>query len=102
MHAAAGATSGRCERATWQGALAALIVTPAVSLALMFLPFAEVFRENPTIPAAIAGLLAHVLISRLTPPPRQSFEQVAETLALERQAIEGTGSLHKTAEIAAK
>ena len=90
------------KRATWQGALAALIVTPAVSLALMFLPFAEVFRENPTIPAAIAGLLAHVLISRLTPPPRQSFEQVAETLALERQAIEGTGSLHKTAEIAAK
>lgn len=77
------------KRATWQGGLAALVVTPAVSLALLYLPVAPQFRENPTLPAVLAGFIAHLLVSRLTPPPTHDFEQVAEALARERQAIEG-------------
>jgi SSS family solute:Na+ symporter len=79
------------KRATWQGALAALVVTPAVSLVLMFAPAAAVLHENPTIPATLVGLLAHIVVSRLTPPSRRTFEQVAQALAHEREAIEKAG-----------
>jgi SSS family solute:Na+ symporter len=70
------------KRATWQGALAALITTPVVSLAVMkFL--------DPTLPATLAGALALALVSLVTPPKRRSFEEVAEAMTLERQSIEG-------------
>jgi SSS family solute:Na+ symporter len=77
------------KRSTWQGALAALITTPAVSLAVMFIPRQAKFWENPTIPATVVGLIAHIVVSRLTPPSQRSFEEVAEALSRERQAIEG-------------
>jgi SSS family solute:Na+ symporter len=77
------------KRSTWQGALAALVTTPVVSLALMFLPTTAAFRENPTIPATVVGLIAHVLGSLLTTPSQHSFEEIAEALSRERQAIEG-------------
>ena len=76
-------------RSTWQGALAALVTTPVVSLTLMFIPTTAAFQENPTIPAAVVGLFAHLVVSLLTTPPQRSFEEVAETLSHERQAIEG-------------
>ena len=76
------------KRSTWQGALAALVVTPLVSLALMRLTV--VFRENPTIPAALAGLVAHVVTSLLTPRRQRTFEEIAAILAAERQSIEET------------
>jgi solute:Na+ symporter, SSS family len=77
------------KRATWQGALAALVTTPAVSLALVFLPLTTRFRDNPTIPATLVGVVAHVAISLVTPAPRVAFDAVAEALDRERQAIEG-------------
>jgi len=70
------------KRATWQGALAALVTTPAVSLALMR------SLDNPIVPAAVAGAVALVAVSFLTPKTQISFEQVAERLAHERLAIE--------------
>jgi len=76
-------------RATWQGALAALITTPLVSLAVMFIPSQAAFWGNPTIPATVMGLLAHVIVSALTPPQSRSFDEVAAAVAKERQAIEG-------------
>jgi SSS family solute:Na+ symporter len=77
------------KRAAWQGALAALVTTPAVSLAVMFIPSQAKFWGNPTIPATVIGLIAHVVVSRLTPPQKRSFEEVAEAMTRERQAIEG-------------
>ena len=77
------------KRATWQGALAALITTPIVALAMMFLPVATQFSDNPTIPATLAGLLVHVVVSLLTPPSTQSFDVTVEAMRKERQAIEG-------------
>lgn len=70
-------------RATSEGALAALVTTPAVALAGMKI------WSNPTLPAMVAGALALVVVSRLTPPKRFSVEQVAERMSRERQAIEG-------------
>lgn len=77
------------KRSTWQGALAALIATPAVSLALKFIPAAASFRANAIIPATVVGLLAHVVVSRLTPPSPHGFDEIAEAMSRERQAIEG-------------
>ncbi len=89
------------KRSTWQGALAALIATPAVCLVLRaipaaallrvsaMIPAAETLREIAIIPATVAGLLAHVVVSRLTPASPRSFEEIAEAMARERQAIEG-------------
>jgi len=76
-------------RATWQGALAALIATPAVSVGCSF--YFSKSLPNPSIPATLGGVLALVLVSLVTPPTATSFEQVAETLARQRQEIETTG-----------
>jgi SSS family solute:Na+ symporter len=74
-------------RATWQGALAAQIITPLVSLtAVIFFPKAA---WNNAVILAVPGVVAHVLVSWLTPPPARSFDQVAEALNRERQSIEG-------------
>jgi solute:Na+ symporter, SSS family len=75
-------------RGTWQGALAALAVTPAVSLALMFFPGVAGDLNNAIIPT-LAGIVAHSLVSSLTPRTSPSFEQVVEALTRQRQAVEG-------------
>lgn len=77
------------KRATWQGALAALVTTPAVSLAVMFIPSQSRFWGNPTIPATIVGFIAHIVVSSLTPMQTIPFDEVALAVARERQAIEG-------------
>src|ERR1017187_8525568 len=46
------------KRATWQGAVGALIATPAVVLAVMFIPAQAKFWGNPTIPAVVVGIIA--------------------------------------------
>jgi SSS family solute:Na+ symporter len=83
------------KRSNWQGALAALIVTPAVSLLLMFSHRRGGIFDNPIIVASLVGLLAHVIVTCLTPAPQMSFETVAEAMARERQNIEGA-SAHST------
>lgn len=72
------------KRATWQGALAALVVTPLVSIAILALNL----MGNPTLPATLAGALAQVVVSLLTPAKSRTFEQVAEAMTRERQHIE--------------
>ncbi len=74
-------------RGTWQGATAALAVTPAVSLALMTLPTSDHLLRNPLTPA-LAGVLAHVAVSMATPPSRRTFIEMAEAVARERQSVE--------------
>jgi SSS family solute:Na+ symporter len=70
-------------RVTWQGGLTALIVTPVVSLVGMK------FVSIPTLLAMATGAAALIIVSLLTPPRRRSIEEVAETMARERQSIEG-------------
>ena len=77
------------KRATWQGAVGALIATPAVVLAVMFIPAQAKFWGNPTIPAVVVGIIAQVVVSLLTPPSARSFDEVALAMSRERQHIEG-------------
>jgi SSS family solute:Na+ symporter len=60
-----------------------------VSLIVMLTPSQAKFWGNPTIPATLAGLIAQVAVSWLTPPRHRSFEDVAQAMKSERQEIEG-------------
>lgn len=86
-------------RSTWQGALAALVVTPIASLAVMFSPARAGFLNNAIIPAFV-GMFAHVIVSLLTPPTSPGFEQVVEMMNRERRAVEDK-SLHRARATAA-
>jgi SSS family solute:Na+ symporter len=77
------------KRANWEGALAALITTPAVSLAVIFIPAQAKFWGYPAIPAVCAGALAQVVVSLLTAPNMLSFAEVAQDMTRERESIEG-------------
>jgi SSS family solute:Na+ symporter len=76
------------KRANWQGALAALITTPLVSLVVIRVPSLTSFWGYPAIPAVAAGVLAQVIVSLLTPAQPSNFAGVAERMTRERQAIE--------------
>jgi hypothetical protein len=54
----------------------------------MAVPAVKQNLGDGTIPATLAGLLAHIIVSSITPRPQHSFEEVAEALSRERQAIE--------------
>ncbi|PWU20179.1 MAG: hypothetical protein C5B50_04630 [Verrucomicrobia bacterium] len=73
-------------RATWQGAMAALIITPLVSLVVMK------FTDRPVLPASLAGAIAQVIVSLVTAPKQRSFAEVAEAMTRQRQSIEGVPS----------
>ncbi|HVU08968.1 MAG TPA: sodium:solute symporter family protein [Verrucomicrobiae bacterium] len=77
------------KRANWQGALAALIATPVVSLAVILIPSLTRFWGYPAIPAIVAGGLAQTIVSLLTPPQQSSFAEIAEKMTREREIIEG-------------
>ncbi len=76
------------KRANWQGALAALLTTPVISLLVISIPALTKFWGYPAIPAVIAGAAVQFLVSTLTSPTSVSFEKTAETISRERQAVE--------------
>lgn len=80
------------KRATWQGALAALVTSPVVSLIVMFVPSQTALWGEPGIPACIGGLVAHVVVSLMTPPPSHAFDDIVQAMRRERQSIEGAVS----------
>lgn len=78
------------KRATWQGALAALVTTPVVSLVGMGLWSTQ--RLPGTLAGALAtvvGALALLLVSLLTAPNPLSFAEVAALMARQRLLVEG-------------
>jgi SSS family solute:Na+ symporter len=79
------------KRATWQGALAALITTPLVALAIMFLPGRMFIWDNPVLPATLAGFIAHIVTSLLTPRRTSTFEEIVKKMHHERAEIENAG-----------
>lgn len=74
------------KRATWQGAMAALVITPVITLIAREF-FATAFWNNAVILAA-PGFVVHFIVSLLTPKPSRTFEEVATALTQERQNIE--------------
>ncbi len=81
------------QRANWRGALAALVVTPAVSLAAM------PFINNPILPATLTGAMALIVVSLLTAAPTRTFDQVAKAMLHERESIEGKSSDEASAKL---
>lgn len=77
------------KRSNWQGALAALVVTPVVALSLMVFRSKAGLLSVPILPAVVAGMVVHIVVSLLTPASGHSFEEVAEAMRNEREAIEG-------------
>jgi SSS family solute:Na+ symporter len=75
-------------RATWQGALAALIVAPTVSITLMLFPRQLGFLGDPGILAAVASFIAHVVGSLVTPRNLTGFDEVSEIMKNQRQELE--------------
>jgi solute:Na+ symporter, SSS family len=74
------------KRATWQGAMTALILTPLISLsAMLFFPNS---LWNNAVILTIPGFVAHFIVSLLTPKPTRSFADVAASLKHERENIE--------------
>ena len=73
-------------RATWQGAMTALILTPVLTLIAMIY-FRKASWNNPVL-LAIPGFIAHFIVSLLTPKPVRSFEEVAAASKHERDNIE--------------
>jgi SSS family solute:Na+ symporter len=76
-------------RATWQGALAALVTTPLVSLTIKLGHLQTGLWNDPVILATAVGFLAHFAVSAITTPNARTFEEVAQAMTHERQAIEG-------------
>lgn len=79
-------------RATWQGALAALVTSPLISLAVMLVPGQTARWNDPIIPASVGGLLAHAIVSLLTPRSQHSFDEIVQAMHRERAAIETTAA----------
>jgi SSS family solute:Na+ symporter len=77
-------------RATWQGALGALVSTPIASVAVMFAPARMGFLNNAVIPTLV-GVIAEITISVFTPPTLPGFEEVVEMMRHERRPVEGEG-----------
>lgn len=71
------------------GALAALVVAPAVSLLLFNQPTWLAFWGNPVIPAVLASAAAAVIGSLLTQAPTVSRAQALALLNQQRAAMEG-------------
>jgi SSS family solute:Na+ symporter len=80
------------KRAHWPGALAALMITPVVSLGVINIPAWTQFWGYPAIPAVLAGLLAHIIVSLLSAPDRRRFAEIAAAMSREREKIEGRSS----------
>lgn len=76
------------DRATWQGALAALIVAFVVATFILYVPGQRERWGDAMIPATLAGLVAHVTVSCCTPRKTVSFEETAEVMRRERHHIE--------------
>ena len=76
------------QRATWQGAIAALITGSAVSfLILTSTPLSEYFG-NPILPALAGATLAHIVVSLATPRNEVSPADALEQINHERKAMD--------------
>ncbi len=75
-------------RATWQGAIAALLSGSVISLTILNLPSVLAFWGTPILPALTAALVAHVLFSLLSPRKTVSPEEVLEIINAERVAMD--------------
>lgn len=75
------------KRATWQGAIACLISGSVISFIVLSITSLSKYFGNPIIPSLIGALLAHVIVSFMTPRNEVSDEQALEIINNERKTM---------------
>jgi len=76
------------KRATWQGAVTAIVSGAVVSLLVEQMPGWKDFWQEPIIPATLSAVIVHVIVSLLTYKGKPAFETVAKRMAEEREELE--------------
>lgn len=76
------------KRATWQGAIAALISGSAISFIILANTDYTAYWGNPIIPALICATISHIILSLLTPENQVSEEAALEIITLERKVMD--------------
>jgi len=76
------------KRATWQGAIAALIMGSVTSFVVLSMPSLSTYFGNPIIPALAGAALAHVIVSFATPMNQISEAEAFEHINKERKAMD--------------
>ncbi len=75
-------------RATWQGAIAALISGSAISFIILTSADYAAYWGNPIIPALIFATISHIIVSLLTPANTVSREAALEIINRERKVMD--------------
>ena len=76
------------KRATWQGAVAALISGSVISISIMMIPSFSEFWGNPIIPSLAGAFLFHIGTSFLTPKNKITPEKALEIINRERKSMD--------------
>lgn len=76
------------KRATWQGAITAIILGAVTTIAVEQIPAWKAFWQETIIPATLCALIGHVLVSLVTFDGKPPFEAIAQEMAEEREEIE--------------
>lgn len=75
-------------RFNWQGAIAALVVSLIVSLAIILIPSWQAFWGNPIIPAIAASAVMAFIVTLLTPAQACSSAQALAILKAQREEMQ--------------
>jgi len=76
------------KRATWQGAVAALISGSVVSFSVMIVSSFSDFWGNPILPSLAGATVCHICVSFLTPKNKVTPEEALEIINKERKAMD--------------
>jgi SSS family solute:Na+ symporter len=76
------------KRATWQGAVTAIIIGSVVSLLVIYVPSQKEFWGKPIIPATLFSLIGEVIVSLMTPSDKRPFEEIAIEMGKERKGVD--------------
>lgn len=75
-------------RATWQGAIAAIISGSIISLVILSINSFSTFLGNPIIPSLIGATIFHIIVSYLTPRNNITNEESIRRLNNEREEMD--------------
>jgi SSS family solute:Na+ symporter len=76
------------KRATWQGAIAAMISGSVISFIILSITSLSKYFGNPIIPSLTGATVAHVIVSFMTPMNEVSDEQALEIINNERKVMD--------------
>ena len=76
------------KRATWQGAIAAMISGSVISFILLSITSLSEYLGNPILPSLVGATVAHVIVSFMTPKNEISDEKALEIINNERKAMD--------------